>query len=572
LRRTGLSRSDRFHIGFLIGLILLAGVPSLFTRDTWSGDETAFLEAAREMVVLGDYSVLCLNGEPAEQRPPLPFWLAALLWKAGFGYDAARLLSILALLATVLACYFLTARSAGRQAGLVGAAATLTTLVAFWHVRQGVPGALLMLLVTAALLSGQRALHTPGGTARTWWLGCYGALGLCVLTDGVLGLVLPGSVLLIYGVANRGRARPGGASHLLGLAALAAIVLAWAIPTWVAQGTTRAFAAAALHSVKRAAESCGERNLLRHAVGTALQFLPWIVILPVAVVRAVRGRAREGGDLAFFAALWLLVLGGAILLFPDAALASPLLLAPAVGLLCGSCLAPTSGEERPALKPGQRSMTAAVILTSLMVGGLLTIGVLHLLDISYLLVGKHHVCPVTDEPYSPTMLVAALPLVALALGASLAALLTPASRQVRRALMLAGTVVLVGLPLDVFLTPYMNSFMSPRAFASEVVRCAGDSGRVYQYRSHHDGRYNLYTGRVRMPVIHTPQRLRALLMQRGTFVIADEKRLSKAMRREEWQEHVVAQRAVGHRFMLLLEGGSLLSPVPPFSPHAGSEG
>ena len=66
----------------VVALVAVLFVPPLFTRDPWNPDEPRYAEVAREMVVLGQYLVPHLNGEPYSDKPPLFFWLAALFFAA----------------------------------------------------------------------------------------------------------------------------------------------------------------------------------------------------------------------------------------------------------------------------------------------------------------------------------------------------------------------------------------------------------------------------------------------------------------------------------------------------------
>jgi len=73
------------NVGLIVAAVALVALPSLFTRDLWNPDEPRYMEVAREMAVRGDYLLPHLNGELYSEKPPLFFWLAAGLWRAGFG-------------------------------------------------------------------------------------------------------------------------------------------------------------------------------------------------------------------------------------------------------------------------------------------------------------------------------------------------------------------------------------------------------------------------------------------------------------------------------------------------------
>ena len=63
----------------LLGFMALLLIPSLFTRDLWNPDEPRYMEVARQMTVTGNYLVPHLNGQLYPDKPPMFFWLTALL-------------------------------------------------------------------------------------------------------------------------------------------------------------------------------------------------------------------------------------------------------------------------------------------------------------------------------------------------------------------------------------------------------------------------------------------------------------------------------------------------------------
>jgi len=495
-RGDGQARSARDWrlIVLVAAAVLVAGLPSLWTRGLWSGEEVRLVEVARESVVLREPLVQRLNGRPCAQGPPLPFWLTGILWAAGAGHDAGRLLSVLAVLATALAVGGIVSRFAGTRAALVAALAMLSSLGVFWQVRVGDGVAVAMLVTTLALGFGYEAAHrsSAGGSRSAWLFACAGA-GLCVLAGGALSL---GVVVLALGLwwwlgGRRGPA-PGVWWGLAGAAVAGVTVLAWAAPAALSLGSARAVAPALTGGLRPPAEWLGAWGGFRRLLRAALFFLPWLPVLVVAAVGALRRRGEPGSDLALLAACWLVAGGALVVLVADSLRGGLALLAPAAGILCGFCVGPVGDRKEPAGDGGPCSgpLVWALVIGALMVGLILLIGTLHLLDFTYLLMGKHHVCPVTDEPYSPRMLAAVMPFLALAQGVVLVALLGRSMAPWRRAAVFAAGMILAGLAMDIFLTPYMDGFMSAESFGREVARRADERVTLYQYGSDFDGRYN----------------------------------------------------------------------------------
>src|SRR5947208_1451388 len=162
----------------LLVLALAAAVLlwNLWGYDLWAPDEPYFGEGAREMVVDGHWVVPYVNGAVTTDKPPLFFWLIALvsLPFGGVSAGTARLPSLLAALGTLV----LTLRLARRWWGEGTAALAcvfLSTMVLFWRqARSAQIDSLLCFLVLVSLSAFAdfregRARGRPAGRAV---LGC----------------------------------------------------------------------------------------------------------------------------------------------------------------------------------------------------------------------------------------------------------------------------------------------------------------------------------------------------------------------------------------------------------------
>src|SRR5262245_49333405 len=136
----------------LIAAALLS-VWGVWTYDLWAPDEPYFGEGAREMIADGHWAVPHVNGEVTTDKPPLLFWLIALV-SLPLGKVVsltARVPSLLASLGTV----WLTIRMGRRQGGdAVGALAgiVLMTTYLFWDkARTAQIDAVLCFLILVAL-------------------------------------------------------------------------------------------------------------------------------------------------------------------------------------------------------------------------------------------------------------------------------------------------------------------------------------------------------------------------------------------------------------------------------------
>jgi 4-amino-4-deoxy-L-arabinose transferase-like glycosyltransferase len=546
----GLRRKPALGALAVAVLALIATVPSLFVRDLWNGEEIRLTEGAREMVVLGDWRAPRLNGEVVPDRPPLPYWATTLLWKAGAGPLSARLLSALSAAALLLACYLAVAGPFGRRPGLLTAAIVLTTATVFWHARTGGATPLFAFLAAAAVLAGHRAVHAGGGRAFAWWVAAYAAMGLAVLAGGVLGMLLPASTLAIYSAASGTGWRPRLQYHLPGMALFFAIADVWVAACGSAIGGAPGAMAALTADLDGLWRTVRGGEFVSSATGGGWALFPWIVIGPAAVA----GALRERRGLALLSVAWLAVLAVPVLLAGGADYSYAMPAAAPLGILCATALLPE--RDGSALEGAMKRLTGtALVLMAVLTAGVLLVGLADLAGLSYLIVGQSYVCPVTLQPYSPVALAAALPFAALALALLLRGVFRRPPTGLGRSVCLVSAVLLVGIAGDLFLSPVADAYLSARPFADLVSREVGGDAELYLFRKDYDGVYNLYTGRVRIPVIESGEELTAALADEHSYVICDEKRLRKARLLDALEDRKVAGGNVAGRYMMLLRGG-----------------
>jgi len=227
--RTGLIWSGK-SIGWL--LLLFLGVVwfgVLGTRTLVPTDEGRYAEMAREMLATGDWITTRLNGIKYFEKPPLQIWMTALAFKLfGLGEWQARLWTGLSGFAGILLTGFAATRVFGREIGLM-AAAVLASCV-FWGIGGHISSldmslAGSMTLVLCSLLLAQTA--TQNAARARWMAACWAGMGLAVMSKGLIGLALPGMVLVAYTVLARDRAIWKRLHCLPGLLIFAALTVPW---------------------------------------------------------------------------------------------------------------------------------------------------------------------------------------------------------------------------------------------------------------------------------------------------------------------------------------------------------
>lgn len=166
-------------------------------------DEGRYAEMAREMVASGDWITTRLNGIKYFEKPPLQTWMNALTFTLfGLGEWQARFWTGLCGFFGILLVYQ-TGRSVfNPRVGFLAALMLGSSFLwaALGHINtldMGLSG--MMTLALCSLLIAQRDDASVRGR-RNWMLTCWAGMALAVLSKGLIGLVLPGAVLVIYSV------------------------------------------------------------------------------------------------------------------------------------------------------------------------------------------------------------------------------------------------------------------------------------------------------------------------------------------------------------------------------------
>lgn len=185
---------------------------------------------AREMLASGDWIVPHLNGTPRLQKPPLPYWCTATLWKLTDSVDPLWLRLTPAVLgaASTFLLARLVRRCAGEPAGLIAAGLWISTPYVVESFREGTADPYLAALCLCAI---DRYLEVDarlgaGRRAAVPALLAWGALALAAMAKGPVALL---HVLVAAGAFHLAWRRPPRWtwSHLGGAVLFAAITLPW---------------------------------------------------------------------------------------------------------------------------------------------------------------------------------------------------------------------------------------------------------------------------------------------------------------------------------------------------------
>lgn len=200
-------------------------------RHPWPADEPGFVEVAREMAHHGHWLFPSMGGELYGDKPPLYFWVLAVLLRATGSVRWTFLLpSLGSAIAILWLVYDLARRLCGRREALACAVLLLCTVQFILQTRSAQIDATLCLLTTLSLYGLLR--HLLLGPAWGWYFASGLAAGLGVITKGVgflpLLALLPYALLRARGFEPLPRIRGGWRWSWAGIG------LAIGIAVWVA--------------------------------------------------------------------------------------------------------------------------------------------------------------------------------------------------------------------------------------------------------------------------------------------------------------------------------------------------
>jgi 4-amino-4-deoxy-L-arabinose transferase-like glycosyltransferase len=184
------SRASLFSYAALAIVFAAIYVGSMFTPPLLDDADSTHAEAAREMLISGDYVTLHINGVRYLEKPPLPYWLVAFSYKIfGVNEFATRVPMVLSVLLLGVLAFRWRWRAFGERTGVYAALFVYTCVGIYLFTRVLIPDALLSLLIAAAVYFFLTALE-PSARAWRWYAG-YAAMALGVLTKGLIALVFP---------------------------------------------------------------------------------------------------------------------------------------------------------------------------------------------------------------------------------------------------------------------------------------------------------------------------------------------------------------------------------------------
>jgi len=273
-------------------LIVLAGIlwfAMLGYRDLIDPDEGRYAEVAREMLSTNDWVTPRLNGYKFFDKPPLQYWgsaismailgetnAAARLWCAGTGFLGALWMGFVA--------YRLYGKQAAQYTFLMLVSSFLYYGIGHANVLDMGVSVFLSVAVGAFALA-QSERNTPS-KGQAWMLLSWAGLAAAVLSKGLIGIVFPGTAIILYSLWQRDWALWKNFYFIKGLAVFLALVLPWFILVSQANEQFLHFFFIQEH-FERFTSDVHNRNQpwWYFAVVLSVGFLPWIANIISAIFK-----------------------------------------------------------------------------------------------------------------------------------------------------------------------------------------------------------------------------------------------------------------------------------------------
>ena len=331
----------------LVAVVIWGG--NLEARKLSLSDEGRYSEILRYMAQSGDWTTPRLNGIKYFEKPPLQYWATAAAYRV-FGEHnwTARLWPALTGLLGVLLMYFVGARLYGTTTGLYTALVLASSVLysALAHILTLDMGlAFFLTMALAGILLGLDP-RADAKTKRLWIHVAAAGCALAVLSKGLIGIVLPGAVVVLYMLIKR----DFGLLRKLHLVTAGLLFLAITAPWFIAVSLANpefAWFFFVHEHLQRYTSTIHQRYQPWYFFIPILMLgiLPWLVTLVDGLIHARKQLTRDKSfDPLLFALLW----AGFIFLFFSASgskLPSYILpIFPALALIIGLRLKTITGR------------------------------------------------------------------------------------------------------------------------------------------------------------------------------------------------------------------------------------
>ena len=306
------------QIFILLGFCFFLFILGVGRWDLWNPDEPRYAEVAKEMAERGGWILMHVNGNTYVDKPPLFFWLIAFssfLWQ-GFTSFSARFPSAFLSTLTVLLTFFLGKKLNGSRTGFLSGLILATSFeFAYLSTRANIDATLTFFTTTSIFFFlhwYQRSKAEEGAEKGKRNLSIYGfyiGMAFATLTKGPVGFILPLLVSLVYLLLLRDWKAMKRVRLFTGMILFVVIVLSWYLPAALKGGQNFVNETLLHQTLERFAKGTSHvRPPYYYLSNFPVDFLPWFLFLPGAIVYGLSKRKERISKDFFFLLVWFAVI------------------------------------------------------------------------------------------------------------------------------------------------------------------------------------------------------------------------------------------------------------------------
>ena len=275
------------------------GAPRLFDVD-----EAVFSEATREMVIGRDWITPTYNGENRYDKPILFYWLMAASYKV-FGVDefGARFPSACAAVLLICFLFLSVKRFGGGETAPYSALSAALSAYYLVYSRAAVTDMTLTLFITLSLFSFYRSSAEGPAGNRLYLYGFYLFSALAFLTKGLIGILFPFGIALVYSAVTGGLNGMRKVFSLKGVLLFIAVAAPWYLAEVMRNGREFIDQFFIKHHFRRYTDVIsGHRGpVFYYLIVIVIGLFPWISFLP----SGIRSALKKKNQFHLFAFVWL---------------------------------------------------------------------------------------------------------------------------------------------------------------------------------------------------------------------------------------------------------------------------
>lgn len=280
----------------LLPLIVITIFMSFFRLGSvtlFDVDEAVFSEATKEMVESGDWITPTYNGENRYDKPILLYWLMAASYKLfGINEFGARFPSAIASFFLTLSVFFFVRHFHGDKSAFHASISLILSVYLFVYSHAAVTDMALTLFITLSLFSFYLSIKEN----RHFIYGFYVFSALAFLTKGLIGIVFPFGIALIYILFAEGFRGVKKVISMTGIILFIIVAGPWYMAQIAINGQEFIQQFFIKHHLKRYTDviSSHKGPIYYYVPALIIGLMPWIAFLPSGIRNAFKGKDSLG--------------------------------------------------------------------------------------------------------------------------------------------------------------------------------------------------------------------------------------------------------------------------------------